>query len=395
MTQEYFDEDSSVAGVDTFLMPSECLALCWGFTQEQIIGQCEFSIDTNWNDCDCPEPTDSDWVCVTQEYFDEDSSVAGVDTFLMPSECIALCWGFTQEQIIGQCEFSIDTSWNDCDCPEPADSDWVCVIQEYFCNDSLVTGVDTFMMPSECLALCWGFTQEQIIGQCEFSVDTFWNDCDCPEPADSDWVCVTQEYFDEDSSVAGVDTFMMPSECLALCWGFTQEQIIGQCEFSVDTFWNDCDCPEPADSDWVCVVGDYYDFDSVLVQQDTFWMPSECIALCYGFTEDQILGNCGVDSSYTYESLTATRETVKTQDLDNIYLYPNPVDSYFMIDLSGVKAEKVNITITGMDGRIVYEKHLTGKSQLRIDANRFIAGLYFVKIQTNESNKILKLIKAN
>ena len=228
------------------------------------------------------------------------------------------------------------------------------------------------------------------------SISIAQNECDCPEPTDSDAVCVVQEIYDWDSTYIGVDTFLMPSECYALCWGFTEDQIIGNCDLDwtpIDTTWNECDCPEPTENDAVCVVGDIYLGDSVIYVQDTFWMPSECYALCWGYTEDQIIGNCGIDSSYTYASLTATKDVKKEMDLSNISLYPNPVDNYFYIDLSGIKSSNFHISITGVDGRILYTKSINNNNELRIDASNYLPGIYIVNIRSNNSNKTLRLIK--
>ena len=396
VVEEYYDCDS-VLVVDTFPAPSECIALCWGFTEDQIIGQCDwFDNDTTFNDCDCPFPTDSDAVCVVEEIYDTDSTLVGVDTIVMPSECLALCWGFTEEQIIGQCDWiDNDTTFNDCDCPFPTDSDIVCVVEEYYDCDSVLV-VDTFPVPSECIALCWGFTEDQIIGQCDwFDNDTTFNDCDCPFPTDSDAVCVVQEIYDADSTLVGVDTIVMPSECLALCWGFTEEQIIGQCDWIYnDTLFNDCNCPVPDEDDAVCVTGDIYIGDSLLYIQDTFWMPSECYALCLGFTEEQILGNCDVDSSYTYEFLTSTKEIPNVEKLHDITASPNPLDNYFYIDMSKIKFKKAKISITGMDGRVALQKTVTsGGDKIRINTMNFIPGVYIVNIKTEKGFKALKIIK--
>jgi hypothetical protein len=133
-------------------------------------------------DCDCPEPTEEDGVCVTYTYFLGDSTTSVIDTIWMPSECLALCWGFTPEQILGHCDWEdvIDTTWTDCDCPEPNEEDGVCVTYTYFLGDSTTSIIDTTWMPSECLALCYGFTPEQILGHCDWEdvVDTTWTDCD-------------------------------------------------------------------------------------------------------------------------------------------------------------------------------------------------------------------------
>jgi len=117
------------------------------------------------NDCDCPEPTEADGVCVAIDFScGGDSTVSIKDTVWMPSECYAICSGFEQSDIIGNCTWEDvygepDTTWTNCDCPEPTEADGVCILVNTPFNSQ-----DTTWMPSECLALCAGFTQDDIIG---------------------------------------------------------------------------------------------------------------------------------------------------------------------------------------------------------------------------------------
>jgi len=401
-------KDSTTSVQDTTWMESECYALCLGITQDQIIGSCTWedvygNPDTTWTNCDCPEPTDSEGICVVMTYW-KDSSTFVVDTTWMPSECYALCAGFTQNDIVGNCSWedifgNPDTTWTNCDCPEPVDSEGVCVTTVYW-KDSLTFGVDTSWMPSECYALCAGFSQDDIIGNCSWedifgNPDTTWTNCDCPEPTDSEGVCVVYT-FNTDSTTTIRDTFWMPSECEALCKGFTQDDIIGNCTWEdvygdSDNPWTDCNCPEPLEGDEVCVSGSYYDVDSVFISKDTFMMPSECIALCYGFTQDQILDDCDPESSNSYFVLA--NKSIEKEEA-KITLYPNPVSDNFTIDLSSINAKDITTTISGIDGRIVYNKTIRNHtSKLNVNASSFKSGLYIVNIKTNKTNKTLRIIK--
>ncbi len=77
--------------------------------------------------------------------------------------------------------------------------------------------------------------------------------------------------------------------------------------------------------------------------------------------------------------------------LREIVLYPNPVNSKFTIDL-GDSFENVYVTITGINGKLVYQN---GFSEVQFLSEELDpdAGVYFVEISSDSHSTVLKLIK--
>lgn len=74
-----------------------------------------------------------------------------------------------------------------------------------------------------------------------------------------------------------------------------------------------------------------------------------------------------------------------------IYMYPNPTNENITIDL-GIITD-VNIVITTVTGKEVYKLNHVKESQLTISLAGFSKGVYFVKVQNDKQQKIIKLIK--
>ena len=76
----------------------------------------------------------------------------------------------------------------------------------------------------------------------------------------------------------------------------------------------------------------------------------------------------------------------------NISIYPNPTCGDFTIDLGNI-ISSVDITISDVAGQIIYEVNQNKNQKLIIPNNIFNSGIYFVKIENNKYQKVMKLIK--
>ncbi len=78
-------------------------------------------------------------------------------------------------------------------------------------------------------------------------------------------------------------------------------------------------------------------------------------------------------------------------------LYPNPTNGVFTISLDNLESnETVTYIIHTATGREVFREiaEVNGNSYERqIDMSKFIAGMYFVTVQSEKGNKTMKFIK--
>jgi hypothetical protein len=179
----------------------------------------------------------------------------------------------------------------------------------------------------------------------------------------------------------------MPSECLALCYGFTPEQILVHCDWEdvVDTTWINCNCPEPVEGQGVCVAITYYLGDSTNFISDSLWFESECLALCYGFSPDDLIQDC--DGSEADSHFLAKNKDVSSEN--EIVSYPNPFTNEFTISNESVRNGQ--ITIISIDGRkVLSDKFDQTKT---IDGSAFNPGIYIVTITGSNVNITKRVIK--
>ncbi len=277
---EFVEDGETVVGY----APSECFVTCWIGEDYEVVECDDLEWDDDWDwgddwewddDCECSE---DDWndegICIE---FENDGETY---TEWAPSECFAECWyGEEIEFTVIECD---DWGWgDDCECSE---DDWN---DEGICIELIYEGETyTEWAPSECYAECWyGEELEYAIVECD---DWEWEDeCEC---SDEDWndegICIALDY----EGVTYIE--WAPSECLAECWygeeleytvvdcaegGFDYEG--GQCNWG-----EDCDCDIDSD-EGICIAYVYSDSTFGVIDTLIEWVPNECVADCWGFTD--------------------------------------------------------------------------------------------------------------
>jgi hypothetical protein len=101
-----------------------------------------------------------------------------------------------------------------------------------------------------------------------------------------------------------------------------------------------------------------------------------------------------VDYNSTFEySKVVVLNNERVQPI-SFYAYPNPFNTELVIDLTTEKLNQVNITITDMTGRVVYEMNLehTNTPQV-INTENILPGVYFLKVSSMALYKTIKLVK--
>lgn len=121
--------------------------------------------------------------------------------------------------------------------------------------------------------------------------------------------------------------------------------------------------------------------------------------LCLTTTDS--LGNCFsiyCDSTSIFKtigikfinSITTSIDFIESSNMDNILIYPNPSNGYFIIDLGEIK--EAQIVITSIEGKVLYNQVILDKKS-HVDVSKWTRGLYFVRIKSGDSQiNISKII---
>jgi hypothetical protein len=84
-------------------------------------------------------------------------------------------------------------------------------------------------------------------------------------------------------------------------------------------------------------------------------------------------------------------------DLDPFFtIYPNPTSGSFTLVMKGIKPlESVKVDIYGMKGERIRRIEIAGEEKHEVSMENSPAGLYFIRIMTNEKAQTIKLMKTN
>ncbi|MDP4954229.1 MAG: T9SS type A sorting domain-containing protein, partial [Flavobacteriales bacterium] len=342
-----------------------CIAECLGFELADCgdvfnpgDGEDPFGLD-----CDCPEPTNEEFVCVADEMG---------NVFEFPSACIAECLGFE----LADCGDVFnpgdgeDPLGLDCDCPEPTFEDFVCVADEMG---------NVFEFPSACIAECLGFELADCgnVFNPGDGEDPFGLDCDCPEPTFEEYVCVADEMG---------NIFEFPSACIAECLGLSVVEDCGDVfnpGDGEDPFGLDCDCPEPIEDTLVCAT----DGNGI-----TLVLPSACIAECLGFTviEDCDFENDGFTPPGVDLDLDQMFEDFTSELFGDLLLYPNPTENLLNLQINLAYDDIVNLELYSLTGQVVYDLQLNlmaGQQTLDLDLSEIPAGSYILQLSNKNGER--------
>jgi len=78
-------------------------------------------------------------------------------------------------------------------------------------------------------------------------------------------------------------------------------------------------------------------------------------------------------------------------EMENLKLYPNPTTGNVVLDLGSIK--NAQVSVVDIAGKEVYSWSAINESKLQISSAKFSKGVYFVKVQSSNQQKIMKLIK--
>ena len=112
----------------------------------------------------------------------------------------------------------------------------------------------------------------------------------------------------------------------------------------------------------------------------------DTVRIGFGINDYQIKG-------YTYyfiNSVPTGNEYM--MESDRMTVYPNPADNTLTVDLSNLDVENATITLTNLNGQIMY-RTVTNEKLFHIDVQHLTAGFYILKVQTADKQFIEKIIK--
>ena len=89
--------------------------------------------------------------------------------------------------------------------------------------------------------------------------------------------------------------------------------------------------------------------------------------------------------------LDVTGVGIKQNINNTVSIYPNPTSGVVNINLSN-NSTVVNYSITTIEGKVV-EIGKTSTNSISIDLSKEVNGIYFIKINTENSSTVYKLIK--
>ncbi|MEZ4889643.1 MAG: M43 family zinc metalloprotease [Crocinitomicaceae bacterium] len=108
-------------------------------------------------------------------------------------------------------------------------------------------------------------------------------------------------------------------------------------------------------------------------------------------------GNGGNNIYLDDINITLNNASVESQDaLSNIALYPNPNDGEVNLTFGLNTAQKVTVKVLDISGKELKSTILNGnagENQIKLDNSEFSAGMYFVNLSTETTNKTLQFIK--
>jgi hypothetical protein len=102
----------------------------------------------------------------------------------------------------------------------------------------------------------------------------------------------------------------------------------------------------------------------------------------------------------------ATAKTITTQgthqavvrptlDDKTLVVYPNPSTGIVHLTISGLEGRKVEVSVLNVIGTVMYHETLSELNERytkTLDLSRFANGLYYVKLEADNSSQLCKLV---
>lgn len=87
--------------------------------------------------------------------------------------------------------------------------------------------------------------------------------------------------------------------------------------------------------------------------------------------------------------------TRPTLDERTLVVYPNPSTGIVHLTINGLEGRKVEVSVLNVIGTVMYRETLTDlneRATRTLDLSRFANGLYYVKLEADNSSQLCKLV---
>lgn len=96
-------------------------------------------------------------------------------------------------------------------------------------------------------------------------------------------------------------------------------------------------------------------------------------------------------------AIRGAHQTIVRPPLDEktLVIYPNPSTGIVHLTISGLEGRKVEVSVLNVIGTVMYHETLTELNERytkTLDLSRFANGLYYVKLEADNSSQLCKLV---
>lgn len=96
-------------------------------------------------------------------------------------------------------------------------------------------------------------------------------------------------------------------------------------------------------------------------------------------------------------SINGAHQTIGRPTLDDkaLVVYPNPSTGVVHLTISGLEGRRVEVSVLNVIGTVMYHETLTELNERftkTLDLSRFANGLYYVKLEADNSSQLCKLV---
>ncbi|MEP7170926.1 MAG: T9SS type A sorting domain-containing protein, partial [Bacteroidota bacterium] len=92
-------------------------------------------------------------------------------------------------------------------------------------------------------------------------------------------------------------------------------------------------------------------------------------------------------------STTGINEFISTSGELQFTIYPNPVKDFLVVSSNSGINEKINMTITDVLGKKVFQTQLSINNQSKVSLKDFSNGIYFAELSTGKEKIVKKFLK--